>query len=186
MPTVQYGDGTDTSPQELAEFYQRLKHDIAAQPEQLGKMMDGSAAFVTARVGGRLIGLARGVCDGLRGYLTECKLDPGFQGPAAVTRTDGRIEHDTAGIAEAMACRVLARMFADGIRRVDVVAWGTEVDFLEDLGFRKQGGLVGMTMRADDWPGSTGAQRSSATHGRSGVAEDRPGPAGCSPRDAES
>ena len=39
-----------------------------------------------------------------------------------------------------------------GVERVDVVAWGTEVDFLEELGFKRKGGLVGMTLRADDWP----------------------------------
>ena len=155
MSAVVYGDGDDTNPQELTEFYQRLKHDIAAQPEQIRKMMAGSAAFVTARADGKLIGIARGVCDGLRGYLSECKLDPGFQGPAAITRTDGRIEHDTDGIATEMARQVLARMYADGVQRVDVMAWGTEVDFLEELGFRRQGGLVGMTMRVTDWPTKT-------------------------------
>lgn len=151
MSAVTYGDGTDTNPQELAEFYERLQHDIAARPEQIRKMMANSVAFVTARQDGKLIGLARGVCDGLRGYLTECKLDPAYQGPAAVTRTDGRIEHDTSGIAAEMARRVLDEMYAQGLRRVDVVAWGTEEDFLEELGFRRPGGLVGMTMRAEDW-----------------------------------
>ena len=156
MPAVAYGDGSDTDPRELNEFYELLGHDIAAQPEQIRKMLANSVAFVTARADGKLIGIARGVCDGLRGYLTECKLDPRHQGPAAVTRTDGRVEHDTDGIAQEMARRVLAKMFAEGIQRVDVVAWGTEVDFLDELGFRKQGGLVGMTMRAEDWPADTG------------------------------
>jgi hypothetical protein len=119
-------------------------------------MMADSAAFVTARADGRLIGIARGLCAGLRGYLTECKLDPSYQGPAAVTRKEGRIEHDTGGIAGQMARRVLAKMYAEGVRRVDVVAWGTEVDFLEELGFMRQGGLVGMTMRAEDWPAQSG------------------------------
>jgi hypothetical protein len=150
MPAVTYGDGTDINPAELVEFYRRMEHAIAAQPEQVGKMMASSVAFVTARADGQLIGIARGICDGLRGYLTECKLDPAHQGPAAVTRKDGRIEHDTAGIAREMARRVLAKMCAEGVWRVDVVAWGTEVDFLEELGFRRQGGLVGMTMRVEE------------------------------------
>lgn len=156
MPAVTYGDGAGTSPQELTEFYTRVEHDIAARPEQIHKMMADSAAFVTARADGRLIGIARGLCDGLRGYLTECKLDPSYQGPAAVTRKDGRIEHDTGGIAGQMARRVLTKMYAEGVQRVDVVAWGTEVDFLEELGFMRQGGLVGMTMRAEDWPALSG------------------------------
>jgi hypothetical protein len=153
MAAVAYGTGADVTPEELAEFYSRLHHDIGAQPEQIRKMTRNSAAFVTARVDGRLVGIARGVCDGLRGYLTECKLDPACQGPAAVTRTDGRIEHDTNGIATEMARRVLAAMYAEGVQRVDAVAYGTEVDFCEELGFRRGHGLVGMTMRAEDWSG---------------------------------
>lgn len=153
---VVFGTGKDATPEELTEFYRQLKHDIAAQPDQIVKMMANSAAFVTARVDGKLVGIARGVCDGLRGYLTECKLDPSYQGPAAVTRTDGRIEHDTNGIAKEMARRVLRTMYGEGVQRVDVVAWGTEVDFCEELGFKRQGGLVGMTMRARDWSAAPG------------------------------
>jgi len=37
------------------------------------------------------------------------------------------------------------------VQRVDLVAYGTEVDFCEELGFRQARGLVGMTMRAEDW-----------------------------------
>jgi len=166
MSEVVYGTGTDVTPAELAEFYIQVQHDIAAQPQQIEKMLANSATFVTARLDGKLIGIARGVCDGLRGYLTECKLDPRYQGPAAVTKKDGRIEHDTNGIALEMARRVLGKLFTDGIRRVDVVAWGTEVDFLEELGFQKQGGLVGMTMRADQWPGSTAPAGSSRAAGQ--------------------
>ncbi|MCK4342125.1 MAG: hypothetical protein KAY37_10435 [Phycisphaerae bacterium] len=151
MPAVDYGAGKDITPEELTQFYRRLDHDIAARPDQIRKMMVNSAAFVTARVAGELIGIARGVCDGLRGYLTECKLDPAYQGPAAVTRTDGRIEHDTNGIAKEMARRVLDAMYAEGVQRVDTVAYGTEVDFCEELGFKRAGGLVGVTMRAEDW-----------------------------------
>jgi hypothetical protein len=146
MSAIEYGDGRDVTPQELAEFYTRVQHGIAAPAEQIRRMMANSAVFVTARAGGRLIGIARGVSDGLRGYLTECKLDADYQGPAAVTRKDGRIEHDSSGIAAEMARRVMAGLQAEGARRIDVVAWNTEVDFLEELGFKRQGGLVGMTM----------------------------------------
>jgi hypothetical protein len=150
-PEIVYGTVEDTSPQELAQFYNRLRHDVAARTAQIERMMVNSAAFVTARLDGELIGIARGVCDGVRGYLTECKLDPAYQGPAAVTRTDGRIEHDQHGIAAEMARRVLDAMVAAGARRIDVLAWGTEVDFCEELGFKRQGGLVGLTMRAENW-----------------------------------
>ena len=159
MPQVAYGTGQDLAPDELAEFYTRLHHDLAARPEQMGKMMGKCAAFVTARAEGRLIGVARGVSDGVRGYLAECKLDPAFQGPAAVTRTDGRIEHDMHGIATEMARRVLDALYADGVQRVDLVAYGTEVDFCEELGFRQARGVVGMTMRAEDWVTSSAKVR---------------------------
>ena len=35
MPKCVYGTGQDVTPDELAEFYRRLQHDIAAQPEQI-------------------------------------------------------------------------------------------------------------------------------------------------------
>ena len=60
------------------------------------------------------------------------------------------IEHDQHGIAAEMARRVLSAMVAAGVRRIDVLAWGTEVDFCEELGFKRQGGLVGLTMKAED------------------------------------
>ncbi len=175
MLEIVYGTGQDVSPAELVEFYQRLQHDILARPEQIAKMTRQSAAFVTARQAGKLIGIARGVCDGLRGYLTECKLDPAYQGPAAITRTDGRIEHDTNGIATEMARRILDAMCTDGVQRIDLVAYGTEVDFCEELGFRASRGLVGMTMRADDWLAA-----SPPTHGADGQEQAGAAPAGAS------
>lgn len=161
MSDVIYGNGTDLKPAELAEFYRRVKFDLDARPDQIRRMLSSSAALVTARVGGELIGLARGLNDGVRGYLTECKLDPAFQGPAAVTRTDGRIEHDTAGVAAEMARRILDKLFADGVQRVDVVAWGTEEDFLAELGFRRSRGMVGMTLRTDERSVDAGATTAS-------------------------
>jgi hypothetical protein len=45
-----------------------------------------------------------------------------------------------------MAQRVIDRLNQRGVARIDVIAWGTEQDFLEELGFRTNGGLVGMTL----------------------------------------
>lgn len=161
MIAVEYGNGEDLHPEELSSFYERLNVNLDVRPDEILKMRDASDAFVTARADGRLIGVARGVSDGLRGYLCECKLDPQYQGPAAVTRTDGRVEHDSHGIARAMANRVLEAMFAAGVRRVDTVAYGTELDFCEELGFKRNGGLVGVTLAANDWarllPAAAGA-----------------------------
>lgn len=130
--------------EELLEFYRRQDHQTAATPEKLRDMAQRSFCFMTARDEGRLIGVARGVTDGIRGYLAECKLDPAYQGPAAVTRTDGRIEHDERGIAREMARRVLEALRDLGVERIDVTAHGTEEDFCADLGFRKSHGLVTM------------------------------------------
>ena len=163
MLGVTFGDGRDAHAAELTEFYERLRHDGAAPPQQIESMMARSDVFVTARESGRLIGLARGVCDGVRGYFAECKLDPAFQGPAAVTRRDGRIEHDAHGIAAEMARRVLDGMESAGVQRVDVLAWGTEVDFLEELGFRRPGGLVAMTRRAGEGRDAAPLQAAEAT-----------------------
>jgi predicted N-acetyltransferase YhbS len=129
---------------ELMDFYQRQCQLPAGSVEKLRRMVECSCCFVTARDGGRLIGVARGVTDGLRGYLAECKLDPAYQGPAAVTRTDGRIEHDERGIGREMAMRVLETLRDLGVERIDVTAHGTEEDFCTELGFRKVRGAVAM------------------------------------------
>lgn len=147
MADITYGSAADITPMELAAFYQRLGHYLDARPEQMAAMIECCDAFVTARSGGRLIGVARGLSDGVRGYLTECKLDPAFQGPGAVTRKDGRIEDDAQGIAGEMARRVLETMCSAGVVRTDVLAYGTEVDFLEELGFKRATGLVAMTLQ---------------------------------------
>jgi hypothetical protein len=131
---------------ELLKFYQRQQHAITRSPERIREMISRSHCFVTARDGDRLIGLARGVSDGVRGYLSECKLDAEYQGPAAVTRTDGRIEHDEHGIACELAQRVLESLRDAGVERIDVTAHGTEEDFCFDLGFRKVRGMVAMQL----------------------------------------
>lgn len=165
MAEIAYGNGQDLKPQELSEFYGRIQHGPAARPEQIRQMMANSAVFVTARAGGRLIGVARGLCDGLRGYLSECKLDPEYQGPAAVTKKDGRIEHDCFGVANEMARQVVSALQSQGAQRIDVVAWNTEVDFLQELGFKRRGGLVGMSMLASSVPAEV-ASVASATVAR--------------------
>jgi predicted N-acetyltransferase YhbS len=131
---------------EILDFYRRQQHCTTGSADRLRDMLDRSHCVVVAREDGRLIGIARGITDGLRGYLTECKLDPAFQGPGAVTRTDGRVEHDERGIARELALRVLDCLKAAGAERIDVIAYGTEEDFCRDLGFRPLRGAVSMQM----------------------------------------
>lgn len=134
------------SPEDLAAFYQRQEHPTKAQPQKLEQMMEHTLCFVTARRQGELIGIARGVTDGIWGRLAECKLDPEYQGPACITRIDGRIEHDSAGIARQMALRVIEALRVHGVERIDALAYGTEVDFCEELGFKRMPGVVAMQL----------------------------------------
>ena len=129
MSEIEYHVAEDIDPAELRAFYDRQHHETTRSAEKLARMMEQSFCFVTARRGGELIGIARGVTDGVRGYLAECKLDPCCQGPGAVTHTDGRIEHDQHGIAKEMA-------------------YGTEVDFCEELGFKRCSGVVALHLDA--------------------------------------
>lgn len=135
--------------QELLDFYARQKHKITDSDEKLQRMLEKTFCFVTARKNGELIGIARAVTDGLWGGLAECKLDPSYQGPACITRTDGRIEHDTDGIAREMACLVIKALRDYGVERINAIAHGTEEDFCEDLGFRKRQGVVVMELSPD-------------------------------------
>lgn len=135
--------------EELRAFYESVGAVLPQSIDKLSRAVDNSVCFVTARDGGngnRLIGIARGIADGLRGYLTECKLDPHCQGPGAVTQVDGRIEHDQFGIAREMATRVISALSDMGCERIDAAAYGTEVDFCEELGFEKARGIVPMSL----------------------------------------
>ncbi|MHC4066065.1 MAG: hypothetical protein ACYSUQ_02365 [Planctomycetota bacterium] len=150
---VVYDTSGDADPDELLRFYERQRHAITHSPEKLERMIESTFCFVAARTGGELIGLARGVTDGVRGQLVECKLDPSYQGPACITHTDGRIEHDAAGIAREMALRVIESFRRYGVERVDVLAYETEEDFCRELGFRRSAGLVALQMDPGSAPG---------------------------------
>lgn len=131
---------------ELGEFYRRQGHATTVDGAKLERMMSNSFVVVTAYRQGELIGLARGITDGATGRLVECKLDARYQGPACVTKRDGRIEHDAAGIAGEMARRVIESLVAYGVERIDAIAYGTEVDFCLDMGFRKMPGVVALEL----------------------------------------
>ena len=149
---IDYDTTTMPDTGELRRFYDRQHHATTRSQEKLQAMMQNTFCLVTARQDGELIGLARGVTDGVRGHLVECKLDPAFQGPACVTHTDGRIEHDSAGIAREMALRVIGALRRSGVERIDVIAYGTEVDFCEELGFKRSPGLVALQLNPKDAP----------------------------------
>lgn len=138
---------------ELRGFYTKQGSVLPQSVDKLSRMVDNSVCFVTAREDddNRLIGIARGIADGLRGYLTECKLDASRQGPGAVTQVDGRIEHDHFGIAKEMATRVITALADLGCERIDAAAYGTEVDFCEELGFERARGTVPMTLIVGGW-----------------------------------
>jgi len=155
MPAeVAYETVNAIDPEELLAFYRKQHHQTTHDVAKLKRMVDNTFCFVTARREGELIGIARGVTDGVRGQLADCKLDPRFQGPACITRKDGRIEHDSYGIAREMALRVIGSLREYGCERITALAYGTEVDFCEEIGFRKASGLVvlhldpGMTVPA--------------------------------------
>ena len=137
---------TRPEPAELLSFYERQQHQTTHSIEKLQRMVDNTLCFVTARRDGELIGIARGVTDGVLGRLVECKLDPKFQGPACITKTDGRIEHDAEGIAREMAILIIQALREYGVERIDVLAYGTEVDFCEELGFKRVKGVEAMSL----------------------------------------
>jgi hypothetical protein len=136
----------DVNASELLDFYRSQQHCLTTSDQKVRDMLERSHCVVIARQAGRLIGIARGITDGLRAYLTECKLDPAYQGPGAVTRTEGRIEHDAYGIGRELATRVLVCLREAGAERVNVIAHGTEEDFCRELGFRPVRGAVVMQL----------------------------------------
>ena len=143
---IEFATNEALSPDELVQFYEKLHHETTRSREKLECMLEQAFCIVTARRDGDLIGIARGVTDGLTGRLAECKLDPVYQGPACITKTDGRVEHDSEGIAAEMARRVVVALRAYGVETIEVKAYGTEVDFCEDMGFRPVRGVVMMAL----------------------------------------
>lgn len=137
LANVEYEVMAELSPEELAAFYDRQSHRTTHDAEKLRKLIANTYCLVAARRDGDLIGLARGITDGVWGCLVECKLDPSQQGPACLTRTDGRIEHDSLGIAHEMARRVINALCDSGVERIMVMAHETELDFCLDLGFKR-------------------------------------------------
>ena len=148
MNSIRYETVDHVEVSELRDFYASQEHQTSASPEKLERMVANSFCFVTAREQGRLVGIARAVTDGVSGHLVDCKLDPAHQGPGAVTRTDGRIEHDREGIAREMAVRVIDALRDYGVEEIHALAYGTEVDFCEELGFRKVAGMVALRLNA--------------------------------------
>lgn len=153
---IEYATSSEISAEELAAFYERQGHSTTRDPTKLERMVANSFCFVTARVDGELVGMARGVTDGVHGYLAECKLDPRYQGPACITRKNGRIEHDSEGIAAEMALRVVSALNDFGVDRIHVLAYGTEVDFCEEMGFKRVSGMV-VLERSANVPAPAGA-----------------------------
>ena len=149
LEDIQFESMMKPDPQELLTFYERQGHPTTHVREKLERMMSNTFCFVAARRDGELIGMARGVTDGLWGRLAECKLDPAYQGPACITKKDGRIEHDSAGIARQMAVLVIKALRESGVERIDALAYGTEVDFCEELGFKKMPGVVPLELDVD-------------------------------------
>lgn len=147
---VTYDSAQPPAAEELLDFYRRQNHATTQSREKIERMIEATLCFVTARVDRDLIGFARGTTDGVRGHLVECKLDPRFQGPACITHTDGRIEHDTSGIARQMALRVIDSFRQHGVERVDVLAYETEEDFCRELGFVRARGVVPLYLKVAD------------------------------------
>lgn len=142
---VQYETTARAVAKELVDFHSRQAQSPPSR-EEVQRAIDDTFCFVTARRNGELIGFARGVTVGRWGRLAECKLDPAYQGPACLTRTDGRIEHDAWGIARQMAAMVIEKMRGGGVEKIEALAHGTEIDFCEELGFRRMRGLVAMEL----------------------------------------
>jgi len=146
---IEYESNAKLTTEELLAFYRRQHHPTGASREKIKHMLDETFCAVTARHKGELIGFARGVLSGTTGRLAECKLDPVFQGPACVTKLDGRIEHDESGIAREMALRVIERLRARKVETIGILAHGTEVDFCEELGFKRPKGIIWLELSGD-------------------------------------
>ena len=120
---IQISNSDQIEKEEVIALYQANEWSAAQKPEQLLAGLRNSHALVTARIDGRLVGLANAISDGhLVVYYPHMLVDPAFQGQGI-----GRL------IMQAMAERY--RDFHQQMLTAD----GDAIRFYETVGFERAG-----------------------------------------------
>jgi aralkylamine N-acetyltransferase len=92
-----------------------------ADPRLIEKIVEGSHCFMTAQVNGAVIGMGRAISDGVAdAYIQDVTVEKSERGR---------------GIAQDIVARLVARLYADGVSWVALIAAGRSRKLYEKLGF---------------------------------------------------
>lgn len=109
--------------EEVIHLYRANGWSSADKPDQLMAALRNSHALVTARIGGRLVGLGNAISDGhLVVYFPHMLVDPAHQG---------------AGVGRKMMEALLDRYA--GFHQMMLTADGEAIEFYKRLGFERAG-----------------------------------------------
>ena len=130
------------TPKELHSFYVRTGACEAGFPvATAGRVLTRSDVILGAYQGERLVGIARGLCDGTSGHVAELCVDPALQGSPLRFSNASVIERDEAGLGHILGERLLHELRRLGAQFVSgYVISGVEERFYRGLGFGENRG----------------------------------------------
>ena len=130
------------TPKQLHAFYTRTGVcEAGFPPAEVGKVLGHSDVVLAAYQGNTLVGFARGLCDGLAGYVAELCVDPALQGRSTRHSNASLIEGDTAGLGRWLGASLLVELRKLGASFFSVYAVdGVEDTFYKSLGFEENTG----------------------------------------------
>ena len=125
------------TPKALHAFYVRTGVCEAGFPVlTAGRVLTRSDVVLGAYEGKRLVGFARGLCDGTSGHIAELCVDPAFQGPSLKFSNASVIEKDGSGLGRKLVEALLRDLRRQGAQFVsNYIISRIEEPFYERLGF---------------------------------------------------
>ena len=125
------------SPEDLWQFYVETNCCETRYPmERATSVLQNSAAVITARDHGKLVGVARAVSDGLCAQVMELSVALSHQGPGARNGTGALVEDDKFDVGKRLALTLVRLLRSRGVDWIEMVAWKTELDTYRDAGFQ--------------------------------------------------
>jgi len=125
------------SAEDLWQFYVENNCCETRYPmERATSVLQNSAAVVTARDHGKLVGVARAVSDGLSAQVMELSVALSHQGPGARNGTGALVEDDKFDVGKRLGQTLVEVLHSQGVDWIEMVAWKTELETYSDAGFQ--------------------------------------------------
>jgi len=136
------------TPDQLFSFY--IRNNICEQgfgKKVAARILDQSDLIVAALEGGRLVGMATAVFDGLSASIMEFCLDLGLQGRGLRERNGSIIEKDSTGIGKKMGRILIRELIKTGATFIEAaIVENREEEFYESIGLKRNVGVLSYYM----------------------------------------